>query len=202
MAYIYKITNTVNNKVYIGKTLGTIEKRFREHCVNSFREHCEKRPLYSAMRKYGIDKFIIEPIEETDSPDERERYWIEYYGSFRNGYNATIGGDGRPYADYGMIYSLYKEVKSIRKVKDITNYDNRTIANALRAFGVTEEEKEFNRVDIHRICVAKCDKTTGEIIEVYSSIADAERANGNTHHIADVCLGKRRTCKGFSWKYL
>ena len=50
--------------------------------------------------------------------------------------------------------------------------------------------------------VAKLDVNTGEILETYLCIADAERANGNTGHIGDVCKGRRNTCKGFKWKYL
>ena len=46
MAYIYKITNQINGKVYIGKTLSSIEERWKEHCKDYKREYCEKRPLY------------------------------------------------------------------------------------------------------------------------------------------------------------
>lgn len=46
------------------------------------------------MNKYGISNFTFEIIEECDkqSLNEREIYWIEYYDSFHNGYNMTIGG--------------------------------------------------------------------------------------------------------------
>ena len=63
MAYIYKIINDVNDKIYIGKTECSIEKRFKEHCKDAFKERNEKRPLYAAMKKYGIDHFHIEEIE-------------------------------------------------------------------------------------------------------------------------------------------
>ena len=53
MAYIYCITNDINNKVYVGKTEFPIQKRWEEHCSDAFRERNEKRPLYSAMRKDG-----------------------------------------------------------------------------------------------------------------------------------------------------
>ena len=46
------------------------------------------------------------------------------------------------------------------------------------------------------------DIKTNEVIEVYPSIQEAERANGNTRHIAEVCKGKRKTCKGYKWKYI
>jgi hypothetical protein len=62
------------------------------------------------MNKYGIEHFHISQIEETNDPDEREKYWIEYYGTFKNGYNATIGGDGKRYLDYDLIIALYKEL--------------------------------------------------------------------------------------------
>ena len=83
MAYIYKITNNINGKIYIGKTEFSVEKRFREHCLDYKKERFEKRPLYSAMNKYGIENFSVETIEETDNPEEREKYWIEYFGSFK-----------------------------------------------------------------------------------------------------------------------
>ena len=69
MAYIYQITNDVNQKIYIGKTENSIEKRFKEHCWDASRERNEKRPLYNAMRKYGVEHFHIELIEETNNPE-------------------------------------------------------------------------------------------------------------------------------------
>ena len=94
MAYIYKIVNDINNKVYIGKTEFSIEKRFKEHCRDSKKEH-QNRPLYNAMNKYGIEHFKIELIEECNNPEEREIYWIQHFDSYKNGYNATLGGDGK-----------------------------------------------------------------------------------------------------------
>lgn len=95
MAYIYKIYNDVNSNVYIGQTIKTIEERFSEHIYKS---HSEKThpPLHQAFIDLGEDKFHIELIEECseDNLDEREKYWIKYYNSYQNGYNATIGGSG------------------------------------------------------------------------------------------------------------
>ena len=79
MAYIYRIWNDINNKNYIGKTLNTIEKRWKEHCNDYRKNHCENRPLYKAMNKYGLEHFHIEQVEEcsVDLLSEREIYWIE-----------------------------------------------------------------------------------------------------------------------------
>ena len=49
MSYIYKITNDINDKVYVGKTNFSIQKRFEEHCKDAFKPRTEKRPLYMAM---------------------------------------------------------------------------------------------------------------------------------------------------------
>lgn len=96
MGYIYKITNKVNNKIYIGKTTKTIEYRFSVHIKNA-KKHIN-RYLYDAMNCYGYENFYVEEIEECDESilNEREIFWIKYYNSTdpKIGYNMTIGGDG------------------------------------------------------------------------------------------------------------
>jgi len=81
MPYIYKISNDINDKLYIRKTMYTIERRWSQHKNNAIsRKDLAHLPLYSAMNKYGIEHFIIEPIEEvTDEKQlsEREQYWIK-----------------------------------------------------------------------------------------------------------------------------
>lgn len=91
MAYIYKIVNKINNKIYVGNTMISIEKRWKAHCSDYKEKKYEKRPLYAAMKKYGIDNFYIEEVEQCsfEEVDEREKYWIEYFGSSKYGYNAT-----------------------------------------------------------------------------------------------------------------
>lgn len=96
---VYKITNLINGKVYIGQTVRSLEERYRGHIQRANKGYMGK--LYPAMRKYGIDNFKPEVIEEIDEslPDakqllnEREIYWIAKYDSANNGYNITLGGD-------------------------------------------------------------------------------------------------------------
>ena len=134
MAYIYKIVNQINNKVYIGKTLRTVEERWKEHSKDYMRRDYENRPLYNAMKKYGIENFSIEQVEECDYEivNEREKYWIEKFGSFKYGYNATIGGDGKAYADYNLIFSLWQQGKNNLEIQTILGYDTQTIRIALK----------------------------------------------------------------------
>lgn len=99
IGYIYKISNNVNNKVYIGQTYNKISKRWRAHKVAA--NNGDKRQLYCAMRKYGVINFSIEVIHVcysentatlTKTLDELEVIYIEEYDSFKNGYNLTTGG--------------------------------------------------------------------------------------------------------------
>ena len=142
MAYIYQITNDVNQKIYIGKTENSIEKRFKEHCWDASRERNEKRPLYNAMRKYGVEHFHIELIEETDNPEEREIYWIEKKQSFKNGYNATIGGDGRKYIDYDLVVKTYQDLQNIKLVAKQLNHDESTISKILKEKNIDIKSSE------------------------------------------------------------
>ena len=117
MAFIYEIINDVNEKRYIGKTEFDIYKRFKEHCKDALKEKNEKRPLYRAMRKYGIEHFHVELIEETNDPEIREIYWIAQKDTYHNGYNATMGGDGKKYLDYDLIIKTYNEVLNMQETE-------------------------------------------------------------------------------------
>lgn len=92
MGWIYKISNDINNKVYIGQTMRPLYYRWSVHKYRANQNY--KGHLYSAMRKYGIDHFYIEEIEKCPDSilDRRERYWIQFYNSYGNGYNETLGG--------------------------------------------------------------------------------------------------------------
>ena len=93
MIGIYKITNNINNKCYIGQSVH-IERRFYEHQHENY--WFLDRKIYQAFKKYGLENFSFEVIEECNENelDEKEKYWIEYYDSYANGYNMTIGGEG------------------------------------------------------------------------------------------------------------
>lgn len=94
MGYIYKITNSVNNKVYIGQTIDDPEKRWNSHKKN-VKELSINRPLVDAMRVLGIDKFRMDIIIICfdDSMDDIEIEQIKRYSSLHpNGYNYTEGG--------------------------------------------------------------------------------------------------------------
>lgn len=206
MPYIYKIENKLNGKIYIGKTLKTVQERWKEHCHDFKRKRCEKRPLYSAMNKYGIENFFIEEIEQCEANilSEREKYWIEYYNSFKYGYNATTGGDGRSYLDYDLILSLWQEGKTAKEIAKILNHDEYSVRLALDIKGITSEKRQERSIILRSKSVAKLDLNTGEILEVFPSQMEAYRSLGKQQsgHISQVCNGKRKTAYGYKWKWL
>lgn len=137
MAFIYKITNKTNGKSYIGKTESTVDKRFKEHS-SEYKKDCHNhRPLYRAMNKYGLENFTVETLEETTEASEREIYWIEFYGTYSNGYNATKGGDGKSYVDEELIvYHLKNTTLNCAEVSRITTYSHKTCLSVARKFGL------------------------------------------------------------------
>ena len=97
MIGIYKITNITNGKAYIGQSVN-IQRRWQKEKSQAFNE-CDPAytyPLSCAFRKYGIENFTFEVLEECHEDDlnKNEVKWIAYYNTFEHGYNQTIGGDG------------------------------------------------------------------------------------------------------------
>lgn len=98
MGYIYKITNKVNGKIYIGQTMQSVEKRFKEHINAAKTKYSGNRyALQHAILKYGEDAFTIEVLGEYPEEllDEMEIMFIQEFNSLKpNGYNITLGGCG------------------------------------------------------------------------------------------------------------
>lgn len=96
---IYLIFNDVNDKVYVGQTIQSLNKRFNGHCCYSKTDRSVNMYIKRAIHKYGRDKFHIKLIEEcpVEELSKREKYWINYYDSYNNGYNLTLGGQDSNY---------------------------------------------------------------------------------------------------------
>ena len=89
--WIYKITNIQNNKVYIGQTIRPVQERFNRH-LNDALHNVIDTHFARAIRKYGKDSFSWEVIDTANTQEEltiKERYWIQYYNSVKEGYNET-----------------------------------------------------------------------------------------------------------------
>ena len=135
--FIYKITNTINGKSYIGQTIQNVKERFYQHCATKCSKAVSNMAIHRAIKKYGKSNFTVEVIEEIDSANlnDRERYWIKYYNSYNNGYNSTKGGqDGcKPFKDLDVesIIKEYNTGKSLRTLGTIFKVDKQTIKDLL-----------------------------------------------------------------------
>lgn len=91
---IYKITNKINGKVYIGQTIHSLEARWKRH-LKCAKDGVDTH-LYQAIRKYGEDNFVPEIICEAKTKNELnilETYYIQEYDSIHLGYNMVDGGN-------------------------------------------------------------------------------------------------------------
>ena len=210
MAYIYEITNDINNKSYVGKTEFSIEKRFQEHCQDAFRNRYEKRPLYAAMRKYGIEHFKVSLLEETTEPEEREIYWISQKQSYATGYNATLGGDGKKYLDYDLVVNTYLRLNNVALTAKELSICSKTVRRILRSKKIYIKSSSQVLVDKVGKPINQYTKD-GKFIQSFVSSIEAGRALGKIKnertdrgagsHIAAVCRGERKSAYGYIWKY-
>ena len=118
MIGIYKITNNINGKVYIGQS-NNIQRRFSEH---RNRGATSRIPIDIAIQRYGKENFNFEIIEECsiEQLNQKETYWITYFNSIENGYNCSVGGDQQSIgSNNGRAILTENEVKFIR-----TAYNN------------------------------------------------------------------------------
>ena len=144
--FIYKITNKVNGKSYIGQTRYTVEFRWRQH--QHKKDNCY---FHNAIHKYGVENFIVETIEECNVEDlnSREIFYIAKYDTFNNGYNLTIGGDGNRRllftdSQYDEIEGLYKSGFSSNKIATLFKVDKSTIVKILIQLGVKLRSNKLN----------------------------------------------------------
>lgn len=116
---IYKITNIINNKCYIGFTKKNLQQRFKEHIYESFNKKCAgyNYIIHKSIRKYGENCFNIDELFCSWDRDyclkEMEKYFITEYNSYvgwenSNGYNQTLGGQA---AMLGKTHSTKSKLK-------------------------------------------------------------------------------------------
>lgn len=197
---IYYHKNLINGKYYVGQTSTSLEKRSRNGLG-----YIQNKKFFDDILKYGWGNFEHKVICECskEDGDELERFYIQKFDSFNNGYNLATGGK----SGYKM-----PTVSELNRQRVWTKESREKDATAHRGRKHTEETKrklsELNKGEknamygvvipssvIHIICVE-----TG--IEYYS-IAECGRAmNLNSSHIGAVANGKRKRCGGYTFRHL
>lgn len=122
MAYIYSITNNINQKQYIGLTRRSNPyDRWKEHISAS--KYNPEYAIHRAISKYGIDNFKFRVLEECslDKVEEREIHYISKFNTFYEGYNRTPGGNIRYDTDAKPITQYNKKGERIQDFASITD---------------------------------------------------------------------------------
>lgn len=210
MGYIYKITNLINNKIYVGQTRFDYQKRFKRHLFEAKRGVLNY-PLYRAIRKYGEENFKIECIEEIDDNllNERECFWIKELNSYaknNKGYNATYGGEGNSNIDKLEIYELWDSSLSIQEIAEKTGHDRSSIRKILQDYenySIEESQKRGDKAQTRkRFKKIKQYSLQGEYINTFDNATEAERQTNISHKtIWGVLNHVQKTAGGFQWRY-
>lgn len=205
MAIIYKITNLINRKTYIGETTRSFNKRWNEHKSRSINKgHGYNYHLHCAMRKYGFENFSTEILEECtdDLRFEREHFYILKYNSLEpNGYNFLACGEGSVKVPIERIIALWEEGLLCKEIGNKLNLHYQTVSEHLKNYGITQEEINLRRGNFTR---DRCSQPVcqydlkGNFIKEYSSASCTEFQQSA---ISSVCLQKQISAYGYLWKY-
>jgi len=205
MPFIYKITNLITGKNYIDQTNSTVEDRYKVHKKSYKSGKCHK--LYNAMKKYGVDNFIVETICETSTPNEDEQFYIKKYNSVKNGYNISYGGNcNRIYNedDENIVLKLYNKYKSIHKVYNITKYSRDYIRKVLHKNNINYSNIKSNAYCNYNYIII--DKNTNNIIHTFTNVNEIKEFLNYTNDvyrliegINNVINGRRKSFYGYVW---
>lgn len=210
MAYIYKITNLVNNKIYIGETTRTIQTRWNEHKSSCQNENSKgyNYHLHNAMRYYGIINFKIEEIEKCEDNERfiRETYYIQLYKSYdrKKGYNDVIEGEGNsPYSTQDFL-DAWNEGLRIFQIAEKLGCHYTIVAKRLLANGITIEQLQ----ERHKSYLTERDgrpvlqySLNGELIKEFPSTGSCNKAGFQQSAVCNVCNQKQKSAYNFLWKY-
>jgi group I intron endonuclease len=218
---IYKITNLINGKVYIGQTIHLLGTRWSQHYAKS----SNYPKLSNAIKKYGKENFTIKELEICNSMEElnkKEEYWIKELDSINKGYNLCEGGgnskgykhtkesrkkmsNARKGKTYEEIYGKEQAVKIKIKRQDQNsgknniNYGKIGKLNHNYGKSINKKAKEaFNRTNQARMTPIICIETG----KVYKSTMECAREmNLIQGNIWKVLQGKRNHTGNYTFKY-
>ena len=139
------------------------------------KNRCNKRPLYDAMNKYGIENFIIETLQECEEDvlAEVEIFWIEKLNTYNFGYNATLGGDGSILFDYDKIEKVYRKGGSLKQTADEIGCCADTVAKVIHSRNIPINKVYLGNTKLPK--KVKMSSLDGTFLMSFESYADAAK---------------------------
>lgn len=193
MIGIYKIENLINHKVYIGQSI-SIASRLKQHKSDLKNNRHANSHLQSSWNKYGEENFIFEIIDlcTKEQLNEKEIYWIEYYGGKNNQLNFNQKDGGK----FGSLNEL-----SIEKIKLKTIGKHRSPKTEFKKGEHHGNEFKKGFVSPHRKKVYQYD-LDGNFIKEWCGIVEiVQKMNANSSNISNCCRGIEHSAYGYQWRY-
>lgn len=203
MGVIYKLTNTINGKIYIGKTIFTSEKRWADHIRES--QNNQNSILNRAISKYGANSFLLDTLEQCENYNlnNREKYYIALYNSYYlygHGYNMTLGGDGSAKYSDEEILQLWNQGLLVSEIALQLNCTVNTVTNHLYNF--IDKDTIKQRQNKKQEKAVEQYSTYGDFIQIWPSATIAGKTlNIGSSHIGNCCQGRQISAYGFLWKF-
>lgn len=207
---IYKATNVATGEVYIGATTISLHERINDH-YNKATKNCGHK-FQNAIREYGFESFIWEQIDTGINTDElalKEKYYIQKFDSFNNGYNSDRGGGfKKTIYQYNLTGELESTFQSLEEASKSSSISEESISHACVGDRKTSNgfywtyTSTFNlKEDIRKKKVVQYD-FEGKTLNVFDSIAEASIATEiNKSSIAKCCRGERKKAGNFVWEF-
>ena len=218
MIGIYKIENKINSKVYIGQSIA-IKTRWQQHKYEA-KTGESQAPLYLALRKYGIENFSFEVLEECSQEllNEKEIFWIAHYKSNDRdfGYNVLAGGqNGGVLYPNEWFYELWDAGFSVGEIQKELGVSHGTVRAKLEGY------KDYNLHSSHSRGAIKAMNQgllfpgqetyivyqydlMGNFIQSFSNATEAARNFSNKPNCSDnithAVNGIQETAYGFQWR--
>ena len=191
--FVYKITNKVSGKSYVGQTIRDVKTRFIEHAAQD-----RKYPISNAIRKYGKTNFVIETLLETDNIEVLNKKEEEYINKFNtltpNGYNLKEGGFNKTYSEDSKQKMSESAKKRVREPHSAETKKKMSLS----ALGKKKSDSHRANLAISKRKQIICYETG----ENYSSLMEAAEALQVTKGaIWSVINGKLKSVKGLTFSY-
>lgn len=200
---LYKLCFIGTPKVYIGKTYESLNSRLKDHIRNV--DKFPNRKLSKAILKYGIPSIELIGTWEQGQLEVEEILHIKKFDSYNNGYNSTLGGDGKRYVEFSdkEIIDCFKQSKSIIEVSNRLNIDTATVSKILKANNI---DKKKPKVDAKRVKIVELDLLFDSGLACAKYLIDngytkSDNPRAVAPNITRVCNGIRKSAYKLTFLY-